>query len=121
MTMGPFKDGWQKQDIEAVIERNDPDELLYAPIVVAMDPPESAWVESVCVRLSSHVNQQVRANAVLGFGHLARTCRCLDKTTVLPIIVTALSDPDDSVRGQARCAADDIRQFLGWDVSEPSQ
>jgi hypothetical protein len=28
--MGPFKDGWCREDVEAVLRRGDPAELLYA-------------------------------------------------------------------------------------------
>jgi hypothetical protein len=112
--MGPFQDGWTEADVEAAIARNDPAELLYAPIVVSMDPPDCEWAESVCVRLAVHPNPRVRANAILGFGHLARTCRKLNKPVVRPLVESGLNDPAPEVRGQAEAAVMDLQTFLGW-------
>lgn len=112
--MGPFKDGWTEQEVETVISRGNPDELLYVPIVVSMDPPDPEWSQEICLRLATHAYCKVRGNAILGFGHLSRTTGKLDKNRVLPIVDNALSDPNDYVRGHAHAAADDIKHFLGW-------
>ncbi|MCH7727642.1 MAG: HEAT repeat domain-containing protein [Planctomycetes bacterium] len=116
--MGPFKDGWTKEEVDAVIEHGNPDELLYVPIVVSMDPPDCVWAEAICSRLSTHDNPAVRGNSVLGFGHLARTCSKLNRDIAYPIIVAALSDPDPDVRSQAQIAVDDTAHFLGWRFPE---
>lgn len=113
--MGPFREGWTTADIEAVIARDDPSEVLYAPIVVSLDPPECDWAEAVLVRLAAHPHPQVRANAILGFGHLARTCGRLNEAVVRPIIEQGLSDAA-AVRRHATDAASDIEVFLGWRV-----
>jgi hypothetical protein len=114
--MNTFNDGWTKGDMEAAIERNQPDELLYVPICVSMDPPDCVWAQDVCVRLSSHAHFNVRGNAILGFGHLARTCKALDERQVKPLIEAALHDGDEYVRGHADSAASDVVQYLGWQV-----
>ena len=116
--MGPFKDGWTESDVEAVIERGDAEDLGYVPIVVSMDPPNCDWAESICLRLCTHNDGRVRGNAILGFAHLARTCGKLNRDTVHPIIVAALSDPDSHVRGHAHSAVDDTSHFLGWTFAE---
>ena len=112
--MGPFTDGWTEQDVEEVILRGDPEELLYVPIVVSMDPPDPDWSQQICLRLVVHDHWNVRGNAILGFGHLARTTGQLDKDRVLPLVTGALSDPSEYVRGHANDAADDIANYLGW-------
>lgn len=113
--MGPFKDGWDEAQVEAVLARGEPDELLYAPIVVSLDPPDCAWALGICKRLAAHADARVRGNAILGFGHLARVCRALDHD-VAPIVEAALRDPDPVVRGKAGDAASDINHFLGWSL-----
>jgi hypothetical protein len=112
--MNPFVDGWTRDDVEAAIERNRPEELLSVPVWVSMDPPDCAWAQEVCVRLTGHPNSHVRSNAVPGFGHLARTCGVLDEARVRPLIEGALRDLDEYVRGQAEAAAGDVAQYLGW-------
>jgi hypothetical protein len=107
-----FKNGWSIEEIEEVVQRNIPEELLYVPIWVTMDPPDCEWAQNICIRLSSHENFNVRGNAILGFGHLARTCAKLNKEEVKLIIARALKDEHEYVRGHAYNAADDIEMFL---------
>jgi hypothetical protein len=114
--MGPFQDGWTKQDVEVVVARGLPDELLYVPIVITMDPLDCAWAERICLGLASHEHFNVRGNAILGFGHLARTCRRLNLATVIPVISAALGDSHEYVRGHAIDAAEDLRHYLGAHV-----
>jgi len=90
--MGPFSQGWTEADVEAVLVRGDPAELLYVPIVVGMNAPrcEQAWAERVCFELAGHPNFNVRGNALLGLGHIARTCRQLDLSRAMPLIARRL-------------------------------
>lgn len=111
--MGPFADGWDEAKVEAVIARGDPGELLYVPIVVSLDPPDCAWSFNICRTLAAHADPRVRANAILGFGHLARMCGDLERD-IAPLIETALDDPEWDVRAKANDAAHDINHFLGW-------
>ncbi|MGE0596645.1 MAG: hypothetical protein AB7P07_09765 [Hyphomonadaceae bacterium] len=113
--MGPFENGWDEAKVEAVLARADPDELLFVPIVVSLDPPDCAWSFAICRQLAGHEDWRVRANAILGFGHLARTCGALE-TGIAPLIETALEDPQWEVRAKANDAAHDINHFLGWSL-----
>jgi len=112
--MGPFRDGWTIGDVEAVLADGDPHKLLYVPILITMDSPDCRWSQEICLRLAVHPDPIVRGNAVLGFGHLARTCGELDEAVIKPLIASALRDDHPHVRGQATNAADDTSHFLGW-------
>ena len=114
--MGPFKDGWTEQDVELVIARDLPDELLYVPIVITLDSPDCAWSERICLALAAHNHYNVRGNAILGFGHLARTCGRLNLDAVLPVISAALNDTHWYVRSHAHDAAGDLLHYLGAQV-----
>jgi len=122
--MEQFSEGWDEAAIEAALLENDPDTLLHVPIIVSLNPPDCAWAERICLTLASHTDAQVRANAILGFGHLARVCGALDEAKVRPIVEAALKDADENVRGQADAAASDINHFLDWnppfDLTETS-
>ena len=113
--MSPFKDGWNEADVEAVIARNDPDELLYVPIAIGMNAHAVSrpWAENICFSLSKHPDFNVRGNAILGLGHIARTCGDLDCEKALPIISAALSDEHQYVRGHANDASMDLEMYLG--------
>jgi hypothetical protein len=110
--MGPFIDGWEIEDVEAVIAHGIPEELLYVPIVVSLAPPDCEWAQEVCIGLSNHPHFNVRGNAILGFGHLARTCRRLDLERVLPIVSAALKHEHDYAPGHAEDAAANINHYL---------
>jgi len=72
---------------------------------------------TVCAGLATHGDPQVRGNAVMSLGHIARRFRQLDESLVKPIIERALQDQDDQVRILAKSAADEIHQFLHWTIS----
>lgn len=107
-------DDWTEADIEAAIERAE--DLHAIPIVVSLHPLDCKWSERICLRLANHSDSQVRANAILGFGHLARVSGELTEATVKPVIEAGLRE-EQPVRGQAWAAADDVTHFLGWQIS----
>lgn len=113
--MGPFAQGWTEADVEAVLVRGDPAELLYVPIVVGMNASdcEQAWAERVFFELAGHPDFNVRGNALLGLGHIARTCHQLDLSRAMPLIAQGLTDPHDYVRGHANNAACDLQMYMG--------
>ncbi len=103
----------EREELSQALQSNDVARLLMLPIVHSLHHPDLEWVTQICVRLSAHPDSNVRGNAVLGFGHLARRFGELDERA-LPIVEKALLDEDRYVRGQAWAAADDLRHFLGW-------
>jgi hypothetical protein len=110
---------WGRAEVEAAIERNVPEELLYAVVSAAMYANDAEWAESVCLRLATHPHFNVRGNALLGFGHIARIHRRLSRRRVLPLLEAGFHDPHDYVRGHAHGAADDISHYLGWRIRRP--
>ena len=92
--------------------------VLLWGVVVGMGAADvdPQWAEHICLGLVGHVDETVRGNAILGLGHIARTCRRLDVARVAPKIRAALADPSEYVRGQAEAAAGDLEVFLGMDV-----
>lgn len=117
--MGPFKEGWSEVDVEQALARQNPNELLYVPIVVGMNAPDCdrEWAENICFNLAQHSNFNVRGNAILGLGHIARTCGVLNLEKSIPLIVRALNDPNEYVRGHAEDAANDFKVYLGVSIS----
>ena len=103
-----------KEEIEAAISRDNADELLQAVLSAALYSEDGPWAEEICVRLSGHKHFNVRGNAILGLGHIARIHRKLNEVKVKPLIQAGLSDESDYVRKQADAAADDVELFLKW-------
>lgn len=107
-----------KGDIEFALRNNDPMTLSIAVLSAALHSHDAAWAESLCVQLAAHPDNNVRGNAILGFGHIARIHRKLNIESVRPLLEAALKDSNSYVRGQADSATDDVRHFLGWNIKK---
>jgi len=103
-----------KTEIEAAILRDDSDELVYAVLSAALYAEDADWAEDVCVRLVAHEHENVRGNAILSFGHIARIHGKLTETKVKPLIESAFEDRSAFVRDHADSAKDDTKMFLHW-------
>ena len=106
-------------EVEAALERDDPVELMDLVLEVALEDSDREFAETCCVALARHRNAQVRGNAVLGFGHLARRFGRLDGQRVKRLVEKALHDRSDYVREQARGAVEDLATFLSWVFEVP--
>lgn len=108
-------DKWTMVDIDRLIDRGEVSDLILIPIIITnLGTPDAQWSEAICIALCEHGNPAVRANAVLGLGHLARVAGALNRERAVPAISRALVDPDEGVRGHATSAAADATYFLGW-------
>ena len=105
-----------RPELEATILRDNPTELITAVLSVALYAADAVSAEAICVRLASHHNENVRGNALLGLGHIARLHRQLTVTKSKPLIEVAFEDNSAFVRQQAASARDDVNLFLGWQI-----
>jgi hypothetical protein len=108
----------QAEDAEAALKRNDPAELLLVAIAVGLHSEELAWSEEFCLRLARHPHFNVRGNAILSLGHLARRFKKLNRAESIETVRGGLADADEYVRGHADSAADDIESFAKLNVRQ---
>ena len=111
------KEQYSDEDVEAAIGRNDPEELQFVSITLALSATDPVQIERICLLLSSHAHERVRGNAIMSLGHVARRFRQLNEDRVRPVIESALRDTNEYVRIHAKSAADEIHQFLGWSIA----
>ena len=104
------------KDVNAALLREDPAELELVSVTMALSDLDFNFTQSVCLRLSSSHYSKIRGNALVSLGHLARRYRMLDEQAVKPIIESTLLDSDEYVRASAESAADEIHQFLHWNI-----
>jgi hypothetical protein len=109
-----------RRRVEAAFERDDPRELEDLVLEIALDAREREWAQACCAELARHRNANVRGNALVGLGHLARRFGQLDPQRIKRIVSIALWDRSDYVRRQARSAAEDLATFLDWEFEEPA-
>ncbi len=105
--------------IEDAIESDDVLVLMDLVMDIGLAGESREWAQSCCVQLVRHRNANVRGDAVLAFGHLARRFGQLDSQRVRRLVQIALHDPSEYVRNQASSAADDLSTFLGWEFERP--
>src|SRR5438270_9357166 len=98
---------WTRELIERALVEDDPEVLLHAVIAASMYDDDWRYAQDLCIRLSTHRHFNVRGNAVLGFGHVARVHGKLDQVLVLPILNSGLNDENDYIRSQAEAAKED--------------
>jgi hypothetical protein len=104
------------KDVTAALFRNETDELRLVPITIALSDLDLNFIQTVCIQLCANDDALVRGNALVSLGHLARRFRTLDEQSIKPLLETALRDKDDGVRALAKSAADEIHQFLHWQI-----
>ncbi|WP_147263751.1 hypothetical protein [Roseimicrobium gellanilyticum] len=104
-----------REDLESAVASNDIKLLREYLVSAALVGEDLPFLEQVCLNLSAHLDEEVRGNAILGLGHLARRARSLD-SKARTIIENGLQDSSSYVRGHAWSAADDVIHFLGWQV-----
>jgi hypothetical protein len=107
-----------KEVVNALILRNDVKDMLLLSISAALNCTDLDWAEHICIELSMHEDNQVRGNAILSFGHLARIFGVLNDPRIKNIVKQGLCSDDKYVHSQAITAAYDLSDFLGWDLSE---
>jgi hypothetical protein len=112
--------GALRRRVEAALERDDPRELADLVLEIALDADEREWAQACCAELARHRNANVRGNALVGLGHLARRFGQLDPHRIKRIVSIALWDRSDYVRRQAKSAAEDLATFLSWEFEEPA-
>ena len=86
---------------EATIARDDLIELRDVTLEIALEAGDREWAQSCLIQLARHRDADVRGNALLGFGHLARRFGRLDSQRVRRIVAIAFVDPSASVREKA--------------------
>jgi hypothetical protein len=105
------------QALTDAIEADDANVL--APMIVAASLYEDDFniAYGACMRLSTHADEVVRGNAILGLGHLARLFEQLGPEAP-EIVKRGLTDSSAYVRGQAHATAGDLQHFLGVEVRD---
>lgn len=107
-----------RDEVIAAIKRDDPAVLLYAVLSAALHNSDPKWAVEVALRLAVHPHWNVRGNALLALGHIARLHGELPRDSAEAAITAGLVDANEYVRGQADGAADDVEHFLGWRFRE---
>lgn len=105
---------YTQAEINKAVKENDADKLLLIVLSIALYSNDYEYAENFCIQFSNHEHFNIRGNAVLGFGHIARIHGKLNEERIKPIIKNALKDENEYVCSQADGAMDDTKHFLKW-------
>lgn len=108
---------YSELEVEEILNRQVIGELVLLPISVGLYHQNWRVVQQLCLKLALHKDAHVRANAVLGLAHIARTKGKLDKRVVKPIIFKELRQ-NEEYRGTIIDALSDINLFLNWKLAK---
>lgn len=105
---------YNEEEIKKAIANNEVELLLRMVLSVALYSEDAKYAQDFCIKFSNHANFNVRGNAILGFGHIARIHGKLDKVIVKTVIENGLDDENEFVRQQSYSAKEDTELFLRW-------
>jgi len=100
-----------RDDVDAMLDQPSSPGLELVPLSVGVHADDLPWAEEVCARLAAHADARVRANAIVGFAHLARRFHNLS-FIAQAIVQASQKDPDAAVREQAVAAVAELRRSL---------
>jgi hypothetical protein len=102
-----------RSTIERILATGSIEELAQLSLAVGENFPDWKYAQDVCLQLAEHSDENVRVNACLGLGYIARIHRRLEKHLVKPVLLRELRSQTDR-RGKIEDAIEDINLFLGW-------
>lgn len=105
------------QEIKEIQERQVIDELILLPLSVGMYHHNWRIAQNLCLELAQHEIAHVRANAVFGLAHIARTKGDFEKRVVKPIVLKELRH-NEEYRGTIIDAISDINLFWNWKLAK---
>lgn len=103
------------EEIQAVLNSDDIAKLIRLPLSVGMNHHDWKFAQDLCIKLSTHSDLRVRANALTGLEYIARTKGKLEKHLVKPILLNALRDEKWEQLGISSVIKK-INFFLNWKV-----
>jgi hypothetical protein len=99
-----------RAEIELLLHRTDPTDILDALLSAAYHDPDWRWVQERCLEFLDHNDRSVRGLSATCLGHLARIHKQLDLELVLPRLATLKNDPE--IGPSVQDALDDIKFYL---------
>ena len=103
-----------KTEMQKAIDENDIEKLIYIPLFASLYYEDRDFAEEICIKLANHPDDNIRANAIEGFEHIARIDGKLDIEIIKPIIEIGLKDKNDFVRDKSEWTRDATKQYFKW-------
>lgn len=100
----------ERDELENLIGSGNEAAVVEALLSAAFFDPDWRWVQQLCVSHLEDMNENVRCNAAICLGHVARIHGRIELEMIVPRLKSMLADP---VTGPyAEDALDDIAHFV---------
>ena len=105
-----------KDEILEILEKGNVEELRTLAVAVGETYPDWKFAQDLCLQLTEHSNEVVRANACLGLAYVARTKGQLEKHLVKPVLLRELQTQTE-MNWRIVDALGDINFYLEWSLA----
>ena len=108
--------------VESAVARGPANEARRLLLGAALEADDPEWIEMLALASTKRWSEPTVAGAgLLALAYVARRFRTIGAAEqAKDIIAAGLRAQDPALRGEAEDAADELRQFLGWDLgSDP--
>lgn len=103
--------------IDQILQSSSIEELMILSLSVGEYHANWKRAQDVCVELSKHNDEKVRANSALGIAYIARTKGKLEKHIVKPVLLELLNNCSE-YRWRVIDAIQDVNVFMNWHIGE---
>ncbi|MBU5363403.1 hypothetical protein KQI58_20480 [Enterococcus raffinosus] len=105
------------KEIEQIFQTGSIEELMVLPLSVGEYHSNWKRAQDICVELSKHTDEKVRANSALGIAYIARTKGKLEKHIVKPVLLELLNNCSE-YRWRVIDSIQDINIYMNWTIGE---
>lgn len=105
------------EEIKRILQVGTIEEMIILPLSVGQYHRNWKTAQDICVELSNHTDERIRANAALGLAYIARTKGKLEKHIVKPVLLKLLKECRE-YRWRVIDSIQDINIFMKWNIGE---
>ena len=103
------------EEAKIILDSNNIEDLILLPLSAGTYFTNWKAAQDICIKLSAHADERVRANVALGLAYTARTKGKLEKHIVKPVLLKLLRECNE-YRWRVLDAIGDINFFMHWHI-----
>lgn len=103
------------EEIDRILREGTIEEIIRLPLSVGTYCSNWKKAQDLCVKLSVHSDERVRANCALGLSYIARGGGRLEKHIVKPVLLELLRNCEE-YRWRVIDSIKDINDFMKWNI-----
>jgi len=106
------------KEITQAIKENNIEILKDLCIPLGKQHENWRFAQDICVKLSDHENEGIRASALLGLSMTVMRNLKIEKNIIKPVLLRGLKDESEEVRNAAKTTIQDINSWMKWNIGQ---